>query len=280
MAEVVALGAAASAIDLLVLATKIFKRYKDYVDTGHRVPKDLQSLANQLPYLRESLRRHAEAEQAALAARDTATLAFILQECQTYLNQLDTFINELIPDASDSRVERVKKAIESVRKDNELKQILAKLSQQITSLSYGSSVTCMSRLAAHRCIGPVPTAPVQTIQNAPLRHTYGFPTTKVPKFIGRHTLVGQVAQRLMSSSTERAVVILQGMGGQGKTQTALEVCSREDIRVHYKPILWINASTEVSTAQALEHFAAQMAQKGSYFEGQTTRKLVSSTLDP
>jgi tetratricopeptide (TPR) repeat protein len=168
------------------------------------------------------------------------------------LNKLDTFINELIPDASDSRVERVKKAIKSVRKDDELKQIQADLNHQITTLSYGSSVVCMSRLAAHRCIGPVPTAPVQAIQNAPLRSTYGFPTTKVPKFIGRHTLLDHVAERLVASSTERAIVVLQGMGGQGKTQTALEVCSRDDIRQHFKPILWINASTEDSKGSIFE----------------------------
>ena len=266
MAEVAAFGAAASAIDLFVLATKIFKRYKDYVDTGHRVPKNLQCVANQLPYLRESLRRHAEEEQAALAAGDSATSAFIMQECQSYLNKLDMFINELIPDASDSRVERVKKAIKSVRKDDELKQIQSDLNHQITNLSYGSSITCMSRLAAHRCIGAVPAAPIQAIQNAPLRSTYGFPTTKVPKFIGRDELLDQIAQQLTASSTERPVVVLQGMGGQGKTQTALEICNRDDIRLHFKPILWVNASTEDSTAQAIENFATQMAQKGSSFE--------------
>ena len=267
MAELAAFGAAASAIDLFVLATKILKRYKDYVDTGHRVPKNLQSLANQLPYLRESLKRHAEEEQATLATGDTAASAFILGECQQYLEKLDRFISELIPDASDSRIEKVKKAIKSVRKDDELKQIQADLNHQITTLSYGSSVTCMSRLAAHRCIGAVPAVEVQTIQNAPLRPTYGFPTTKVPKFIGRRDLVDQVARQLMTSSAERVVVVLQGMGGQGKTQTALEVCSRDDIRQYFKPILWVNASTEDSTAQALEHFAMQMAQKGSQFEG-------------
>ena len=275
MAEVAAFGVAASAIDLFVLATNIFKQSKDYVDTGHTVPKNLQCLANQLPYLRESLTRHAEEEQTALAAGDTAASAFILQECQQYLNKLDTLISELIPDASDSRMDRVKKAIKSVRKDDELKQIQADLNHQIMRLSYGSSVVCMSRLAAHRCIEAVPASEVQPIQNAPLRPTYGFPTTKVPKFIGRHDLLDQVAKHLMDSTSERAVVILQGMGGQGKTQTALEVCSQDDIRNHFKPILWVNAGTEDSTAQALEHFAMQMAQKGVYLKVPSARLTIS-----
>lgn len=265
MAEIAAFQTAVSAIDLLAFAAKIFKRYKEYVDTGHKVPKNLQSLANQLPYLRESLKRHAEEEQAALAAGDAAESAFLLAECQLYLAKLDSFINELIPEASDSRLVKVKKAIRSVRKEDELKQMQADLSQQITTLSYGSSVSCLSRLAADRCIGKAPDGRVHTIHKAPLKATYGFPTTKVSRFIGRESLVKQVMQQLMMESDQRNVVILQGMGGQGKTQTALEVCDRPEIRQYFKPILWVNASSEDSTAQAFEHFAQQMAQKGSTF---------------
>lgn len=266
MAEIAAFQTAASAIDLLAFAAKIFKRYKEYVDTGHRVPKNLQSLANQLPYLRESLKRHAEEEQIALAAGNTAESIFLLAECQLYLAKLDSFINELIPEASDSRLVKIKKAIKSVRKEDELKQMHADLSQQITTLSYGSSVSCLSRIAVDRCIGKAPDGQVQTIRKAPLRAAYGIPTTKVAKFIGREGLVKQIMQQLMVESDQRVVAVLQGMGGQGKTQTALEVCDRPEVRQYFKPILWVNASSEDSTAQAFEHFAQHMAQKGSSFD--------------
>lgn len=280
MAEIAAFQTAVSAIDLLALAAKIFKRYKEYVDTGHRVPKNLQSLANQLPYLRESLRRHAKEEQAALATGNAAESAFLLAECQLYLAKLESFINELIPEASDSRLIKVKKAIKSVRKEDELKQMQADLSQQITTLSYGSSVSCLSRLAADRCIGKAPDGHVHTIRKAPLKATYGFPTTKVSKFIGRESLVKQVMYQLMMESEQRVVAVLQGMGGQGKTQTALEVCDRPEIRQYFKPILWVNATSEDSTAQAFEHFAQQMAQKGSTFvDSQDKIDFVKERLD-
>ncbi|KAL9124225.1 MAG: hypothetical protein Q9217_006424 [Psora testacea] len=53
---------------------------------------------------------------------------------------------------------------------------------------------------------------------------------------------------------ERVVVVLQGMGGQGKTQTALEVCKILDPR-----------DSEVSIAQAFERFGQQMVWKNSTF---------------
>ncbi len=46
------------------------------------------------------------------------------------------------------RLVKAKNAIRSVRKEDELKQMQADLSQQIITLSYGSSVSCLSRLAA------------------------------------------------------------------------------------------------------------------------------------
>lgn len=45
------------------------------------------------------------------------------------------------------------------------------------------------RIAADRCIGKAPDGQMHTIRNAPLQAAYGFPTTNVPKFIGRESLV-------------------------------------------------------------------------------------------
>lgn len=103
---------------------------------------------------------------------------FLLAECQLYLAKLDSFINELIPGALDSRLVRIKKAIKSVRKEDDLKQMKADLSQQITTLSYGSSVSCLSRMAVDRCIGKAPGEQAQTIRKAPLWAAYEIPTTK------------------------------------------------------------------------------------------------------
>ncbi|KAL9613030.1 MAG: hypothetical protein Q9167_002420 [Letrouitia subvulpina] len=285
MAEVAAFSTAVSAIDLLALASKILKRYHDYVASGHRVPKNLQSVANQIPFLRESLKRHAEAEQAALSSGNFAATAFLLAECQTYLTRLQNFIDELIPDPGANRLVKIRKAIKSVRKEDELKQIQSELAQQISALTYGTSVSTLNKVSAHRCIGHAEEAS-GAIHNAPLKSTYGLPTTKVSKFIGRQDVLNDIINYfikpcrpldsssscghqknglLKNATTNRTIAVLQGMGGQGKTQIALEMCENLQIQHQFKIILWINARSEDSVVHAFERFAQQMSQKGSHF---------------
>ncbi|KAI4160679.1 MAG: hypothetical protein LQ342_005518 [Letrouitia transgressa] len=285
MAEVAAFSTAVSAIDLLALAGRILKRYHDYVASGHRIPKNLQNVANQIPFLRESLRQHAEAEQAALSSGNFAATAFLLAECQTYLTRLQNFIDELIPDPGANRLVKIRKAIKSVRKEDELKQIQSELAQQISALTYGNSVSTLSKVSAHRCIGHAEEAS-GAIHNAPFKSTYGLPTTKVSKFIGRKDIVSNIINYLIkpynvldpsspcgdrenglskNAAASRTIAVLQGMGGQGKTQIALEVCEKLQAQNRFKSILWINARSEDSVVHAFERFAQQMSQKGSHF---------------
>lgn len=75
----------------------------------------------------------------------------------------------------------------------------------------------------------------------------------------------------MDSSNGLNVVVLQSMDGQGKTQTALQVCVTPKIRQYFEVILWINASTQDTTAEAFEHFAQAMCHKGSSFPDSQSR---------
>lgn len=152
----------------------------------------------------------------------------------------------------------MKKAIKSIRQDSELKRVQDQLQSQISALSYGALV----RIAAHRCIGK-PTDSLDAIHKAPLKSSYGIPTSKVSKFIGREDIIKSVEQKLMDSSNGQNVVVLQSIGGQRKTQTTLQVCGTPEIRQYFKVILWINASTQDTTAEAFENFAQAMCYKGS-----------------
>ena len=260
MAEAAAFSTAVSALDLIALAVKVFQRYQEYLESGHAVPKNLQNVANSIPFLRKSLERHAQAEVEALKSGNDAELGIVFAECRVILGKLQTFIDDLIPLPDDGKRARVKKAIKSIRQESELKRVQDELQAQISALSYGALV----KITAHRCIGK-PTDPAQEIHRAPLKPNYGIPTSKVSKFIGRRSIVKHVEERLVVTSNSKNVVVLQGMGGQGKTQIALEICERQAVRQHFKVILWINASTEDTTAQAFEQFAKSMCLKGSSF---------------
>lgn len=152
------------------------------------------------------------------------------------------------------------KAVKSIRQNSELKRVQDQLQSQISALSYGALV----RITAHRCIGK-PTDLLDVIHKAPLKPSYGIPTSKVSKFIGREDVIKSLEQKLTDSSKGQNVVVLQSMGGQGKTQTALQVCGTPMIPQYLKVILWINASTQDTTAEAFEYFAQTMCYKGSSF---------------
>ncbi len=138
----------------------------------------------------------------------------------------------------------MKKAIKSIRQDSELQRVQDQLQSQISALSYGALV----RIAAHRCISK-PTDPLDAIHQTPLKSSCGIPTSKVSKFIGREDIIKSLEKKPMDSSNGQNVVVLQSMGGQAKTQTALQV----------------NASTEDTAAEAFEHFAQAICHNGSSF---------------
>ncbi len=160
----------------------------------------------------------------------------------------------------------MKKAIKCIPQDSELKRVQDQLQSQISALSYGALV----RIAAHRCIGK-PTDSLDAIHQAPLKSSYGIPTSKVSKFIGRENIFKSLEKKPMDSSNGQNVVVLQSMGGQAKTQTALQVCGTPEIRQYFKVILWINASTHDTTAEAFENFAQAMWHKRSSFPGSQSR---------
>jgi hypothetical protein len=69
---------------------------------------------------------------------------------------------------------------------------------------------------------------------------YGVP--EVEEFIGREKELSQMEEALHGDGSERTVVVLQGLGGMGKTQ--LPVKHLKDHRDTYSATFWLNGKTE------------------------------------
>ena len=83
---------------------------------------------------------------------------------------------------------------------------------------------------------------------------------RVSNFIGRED---QLRQILAYFSTPRAdqdpaprVLILNALGGQGKSQIALEYCRRS--RKTYQGVFWVHASSEASAIQSYENIMTKL----------------------
>ena len=117
--------------------------------------------------------------------------------------------------------------------------------------------TSASQDAAHEAATINPTAFDQgektyTIHSQ--KRLYRYPN-RMPHFFPRQTLFDSINKRLCSvQDFIPRTVVLTGMGGQGKTQLALDFCWKSEQSKTYGVILWFNASSEQALKQSYEAY--------------------------
>jgi tetratricopeptide (TPR) repeat protein len=266
---------AVAAVAIIELITKILKRFDEYRQARQNVPQCLQTLSYQLPYLRQLFEKQARSCQLQSSTSNRIETDAVIQNCERALQRLERILDTLILRPEDTNIDKMKKAVVFTRKESKIKDIQAELDRQIAYLTFGSSIECQKALT-NLCLG----AGLANERKLQRGYDYGLPSTKVAKFIGRESLVQEVQACLIEPSDHRKVIVVYGMGGVGKTQLALEICERSQIRNSFSPIFWINASSDVTTAEAFENFAQELSQQENQFpDGQARISFVKATLD-
>ena len=74
---------------------------------------------------------------------------------------------------------------------------------------------------------------------------YKVPNRRVRQLVGREDIL-QRLDKVFSAGSGPRIAVLQGMGGQGKSQIALEYCHRKKTTL-YSAIFWVDATTVDST---------------------------------
>ncbi|THY56482.1 FabD/lysophospholipase-like protein [Aureobasidium pullulans] len=88
------------------------------------------------------------------------------------------------------------------------------------------------------------------------RTFYDIPPTAVSSFSGRKEILKQIDiafSQVADATTKPPVLVLQAMGGQGKSQIALEYCRRS--RSRFQAIFWIDATSDASVQGGFERIA-------------------------
>jgi AAA+ ATPase superfamily predicted ATPase len=83
---------------------------------------------------------------------------------------------------------------------------------------------------------------------------YGVP--EVEEFVGREKELGQMEGALNGDGSVRNVVVLQGLGGIGKTQLAVKYLKKH--RDAYSAAFWLNGKTEDTLKQSFAAMAKRL----------------------
>ena len=83
------------------------------------------------------------------------------------------------------------------------------------------------------------------------------PRERVKDFIGRESLLHKIRVHFSSNETgPPPCLILHALGGQGKSQIALEYCRKW--RKTYRGIFWVDANSEMTATQSYAIIAAEL----------------------
>ena len=90
------------------------------------------------------------------------------------------------------------------------------------------------------------------------QHSYFVvPRKRVKDFIGRESLLQNIRSHFDSNETGSPLnLVLYALGGQGKSQIALEYCRRW--RDMYRGVFWIDANSATTAAQSYGTIAAEL----------------------
>jgi Mrp family chromosome partitioning ATPase len=248
-AEFVAvLGIIASAIQVAETGKNILSRIKDYRDNisaFQHIELQLPLLIQDVEALAQSSRQHGETSTPASQV-DTSALARVLTGCGRQLNKLDKLVQAVTPLPSSSRSTKAFHAVRSYGKDAKIREAMGILSQyQITITMH---LTARTTLAKSKEMAPTP---------APKRVLSILPPIRLAHFVGRADILDQLNQILdKPDSNCSSIAVLTGIGGQGKTQVALEFCHRAAEKG--ATTLWMDAASPETVIRSFERIANEI----------------------
>jgi hypothetical protein len=95
-----------------------------------------------------------------------------------------------------------------------------------------------------------------TLPEANVKSHFLLPKRLVRGFIGREDIIKKIDQGFGSGDeTDRRVVVLRAIGGQGKTQVALKYCKRVRDNDRFKVIFWTDATSANSLKKSFDGIA-------------------------
>ncbi|KAI1386773.1 uncharacterized protein F4822DRAFT_411176 [Hypoxylon trugodes] len=269
MDPVSAIGVAAAAVQFTEIAIKITNRIAVFT-VLRDIPKHaegpkafVERLRSQLGLLNSTIRRIEDGLSGfkeGLQENELLELGNYISNLNRHGQKLDELLNKYLPNDDASTPARLLAALKSIASDIEIDSVMSSINELLpllttfllTSMAFktGFNFTKSSGLA-------VGTSSVQRRPNSGA--IYQVSRHEVRHFVERPELIVEIDRCLSDGSMQPPrIVVLQGMGGQGKTQLALRYCGAARFQKNFHCTLWIDASTKASMIRGLEGIAEEL----------------------
>ncbi|KAI8624763.1 hypothetical protein F5Y19DRAFT_453228 [Xylariaceae sp. FL1651] len=232
-----AIGIGVNILQIVTLATTLATKIWKFRSDQAALPQNLEIIKQRLDIMAYTLKEIGTLDYSEEATR---SLEAYLVGIDKKLSKFQRMLDQYLPEVGASTMERLKKGFQSLGKDSQVAEFADELSKDVDHLTLFLMTQSLSQ--------PKST----TTAHLTGRVIYQVARRGVAKFIGREEQIAALDVALHSAPR---VAVLQGLGGQGKTQIALEYCRRCQIAKKYKAILWANASSEQSLRDSFEAFS-------------------------
>src|SRR4051794_31627641 len=207
-----AVGLAASIVTFVGVSAKVLNRLREFYSMAEDMPGVFQDIMTQLPLIVDTMTRIEEGyEGGSLTGNTQQKLLHVVKGCLRQITMLDGLIEKMLRNPTDSRLQQARKAIVSVFKEKDVAVIQRTLE------------TYKSTLILHFSQGSRAPIDIATRENT----YYEIPSLRVSQFVQRVGLLEEIKASLDDTTAHAPdvkIIVLLGMGGQGKTQLALEYC--------------------------------------------------------
>jgi len=231
------LGISVNLIQIVALAITLGRQIWKFTDERATLPQNLEIIKQRLDIMAATLKDLDTSDYSEEAAQ---SLEIYLSSMDKKLTRFQKMLDEYLPETGASAMERLKKGFQSLGKDSRIADFADELSKDVDHLTLFIITQGLSQPKSN---------PTNHLKG---RTIYHVDRRGVAKFVGREEHMVALDAALGSASQ---IAVLKGVGGQGKTQIALEYCRRCRISKKYKAILWANASSEQSLRDSFENIS-------------------------
>ena len=246
MAELVAvLGLGATVITLTEAGVKILRRLSEARESDNI----FADVADQLPLILSTIEILKEgSSRDDLDERTEQAVTRAVEGCLRQVQSLEPLIKEFLIVHSDGKLQRLRKAIGAAKIHKRVQQIQGRLETYKSTLTLHLGGYAAQKQGVHGRMERT-------------EDIIKLPKCQVVGFVGRDDIL-QRLDEVLSQNEHPHVVVLQAMGGQGKTQIALEFCRRARQAGTFKTIIWIDATSATTIARDIGSLAEEFDSHG------------------